>query len=74
MFVKFLPAFCLDYKMVCKEDDSAKTELGELTQSLDGDATEEAQARDKKKDLKFALPFWMLAWDSYAIAAAILGQ
>eukprot|EP00973_Karenia_brevis_P027297 3763641-Karenia_brevis.AAC.1 len=71
---KFLPAFCPDYKVVCTEDDSANTGLGKLTRLLDGDAKEETQAKDKKKDLKLSLPFWMLAWDSYAIAAAILGQ
>eukprot|EP00973_Karenia_brevis_P091852 12409470-Karenia_brevis.AAC.1 len=72
---KFLPTCCPEFRAV--EDDfeeegdrqSVKDSLVKLLECK-GDS-----ARDKKKtDYKLQLAYWMAAWDSYALAAAVLGQ
>lgn len=63
MNVRFLPSFCPDFVKV-----SASPGLEDT-----GDR-KERPAGGRRKDFKLELPFWMAAWDSYAVAAAVLGQ
>ena len=72
---RFLPAFCPDYKAVETDHEEAgdKEQVRESLVKLLG-TKDAAPDKPKKSEYKLQLPFWLAAWDSYALAAAVLGQ
>lgn len=60
MFWRFLPAFCPGFMPV--RDPAADEDEGQVLRSKKG------------AGLRLELPVWLSAWDSYALAAAALGQ
>ena len=59
---RFLPTYCPEFRKVILDDSSGKLALREDTRER------------KEVERRLELPVWLMAWDTYAIGAAVLEQ
>lgn len=62
MWGRFLPAYCPGFVQVLADT------------GMEQKSKEVRDGERKSKGLRLELPYWLIAWDSYALASAALDQ